>query len=560
MALSSDRQRERLKGLMLVRVVIVTAFLGSTLAVDLTALGDFDDLRNRTLVALIVGTYVLTILYAVAFRQRWSTSSLANAQLSGDLLVTTILVLATGGFDSVFVFFFYLTIINAAVVIGQRGALITAAVTAACMAFFATVVLGWVPQPFGDELRPMTTTALVYQFAINSLAGFLIAFLAGHLADRLGRATEELQARETDIQDLRVLNENILSSLSSGLLTVDDRGTIIFFNRAAEEITGLAKEEVLGNPLDALFPGLAAATDAFADGAEPRHDSLFERPDGTQVYLGFSLSPLRDHQGESGQIIIFQDLTEIRKMEAQVKRSQHLAAIGQLSAAIAHEIRNPLASISGSVEMLRMDANTSDEDRTLMDIVVREVDRLDGLITDFLAYTQPRPLQRKVQPLLPLVQEVLRLFQNTADQKDIHLHPDLSDAPTLTANIDAEALRQVLWNLLQNATQAQADLPPEDRHIRIELQAAPGSPDLLLAVEDNGPGVPLDHHDRIFEPFFTTKHQGTGLGLATTYRLLEAQDARITLTAPHHHNGARFEIHLRRTTRTGPLAKLATEA
>ncbi|TXD42967.1 PAS domain S-box protein [Lujinxingia vulgaris] len=542
-----DRQRDRLKGLLVFRVVLVTLFLGSAVALDVRTFASASEPRNLTLLGLIVGTYVLTIAHALALRQKLKTQTLAWAQILGDLGVTTILALVSGGFDSLFLFFFHFTIINAAIVLGRVGGLVASGITVLSLCYLALISAGALPHPILSEppaLRAWGTVA--YEVVVNSVGGIMIAVLAGHLAERLGEATEALERRDIDLQELRALNEHILSSLSSGLLTVDGRGNVIFMNRAAEEITAWTSEQVLGRALSDLFPNLANAALGPSPGKDPRLESTFVRSDGREVHLGFSVSPLRNAEArEVGRIIIFQDLSDIRKLEEQMKRSERLAAVGQLSAAIAHEIRNPLASISGSVEMLRADDAIDDENQLLMDIVLREVDRLNGLITDFLAYCQPRPLRTERRDLRELLDELLHLYRSQAERDRIHLDVDLTPGPEpIEAMLDAEALRQILWNLLINAGDAVRGLPAEDRRVRVELSASTiGSyPAWLIAVEDSGAGVAPDLRDRIFEPFFTTKDHGTGLGLATNFRLAESHGGRISVESPLHLTGARFEL------------------
>ena len=542
-----DRQRDRLKGLLVFRVVLVTLFLGSAVALDVRTFASASEPRNLTLLGLIVSTYVLTIAHALALRQKLKTQTLAWAQILGDLGVTTILALVSGGFDSLFLFFFHFTIINAAIVLGRVGGLVASGITVLSLCYLALISAGALPHPILSEppaLRAWGTVA--YEVVVNSVGGVMIAVLAGHLAERLGEATEALERRDLDLQELRALNEHILSSLSSGLLTVDGRGNVIFMNRAAEEITAWTSEHVLGRALSDLFPNLADAALGPSPGKDPRLESTFVRSDGRQVHLGFSVSPLRNAEArEVGRIIIFQDLSDIRKLEEQMKRSERLAAVGQLSAAIAHEIRNPLASISGSVEMLRADDAIEDENRLLMDIVLREVDRLNALITDFLAYCQPRSLRTERRDLRELLEELLHLYRSQAERDRIHLDLDLTPGPEpIEAMIDAEALRQILWNLLINAGDAVRGLPAEDRRVRVELSASTISshPAWLIAVEDSGAGVTPDLRDRIFEPFFTTKDHGTGLGLATNFRLAESHGGRISVESPLHLTGARFEL------------------
>ncbi|RAL22780.1 hypothetical protein DL240_07735 [Lujinxingia litoralis] len=549
MLLSRDRQRDRLKGLLVFRVVLVTIFLGSAVALDVRTFASVSEPRNLTLLGLIVGTYLLTIAHALALRRQTRTQRLAWAQIAGDLAVTAILALVSGGFESLFLFFFHLTTINAAIVLGRAGALVASLVTVISLGYLALITAGVLPHPIlPSPFSPQPWSTLAYEVIINSVGGIMIALLAGHLAGRLGEATEELARRHVDLQELRALNEHILASLSSGLLTIAPDGRVIFINRAAEEITAWPASRVLGRSLRELFPGLASAALRSDASQNPRLEGPFTRPDGRVLHLGFSISPLRNSESdEVGKIIIFQDLSEIRKLEAQMKRSERLAAIGQLSAAIAHEIRNPLAAISGSVEMLRTDETIDQENQVLMDIVLREVDRLNALITDFLAYSQPRPLRTETRDLRALIEELLQLYCPQAERDRLSLIRDFDPAhPQMLAPIDAEALRQIVWNLLINAGDAISNLPEGERILRLELSPARlrNAPAWRFAVEDNGPGVAPELRERIFDPFFTTKETGTGLGLATNFRLAEAHEGRIAVEPPAHLKGARFELLL----------------
>lgn len=543
--------RERLEGLLAFRAVIVTVLLGSSLAVDVHALSSLSNPKNLTLLSLIVGTYLLTILYAVGLRYVSNLSALAYLQIAGDTLLTAILVTATGGLDSLFVFLFYLNIINAAVVTGRKAA--AAAATAAAGVFVFLALAAWevIDLPGLEAARTARSLGdILYEVGINSVAAYMVAVLAGYLADRLGEVTGELERQQSNVQELRALNSNILASLNSGLLTVDSGGAVIFFNRAAEVITGRSSEQVYGQRLDDVFPSLAGrlaqektdATQASLNG-ESRLESPYRRPDGEQVYLGFSVSALRNSQNEvAGRIVIFQDLSEVKKLEREKKRSERLAAVGQLAAAIAHEIRNPLASISGSVEMLESISNLDEDDATLMRIIVREVDRLNTLITSFLEYSRPRPLDRSPSDLLELVRELLDLFNNRpAAQRvpvELHVADGLDAAP---AHVDREALRQVMWNLLNNACEAMQSHEGDER---IWISLTRNDDFWLLVVEDNGPGISADVAERIFEPFFTTKETGTGLGLATIHRLVEQHDGKIHVGRAEHLSGARFEVEL----------------
>nr|WP_168210390.1 ATP-binding protein [Persicimonas caeni] len=537
----------------------MTVLLGSSLAVDVTALSSLSNPKNLTLLSLIVGTYLLTILYAVGLRYVSNLRLLAYLQIAGDTLITAILVTATGGLDSLFVFLFYLNIINAAVVTGRKAAAATATATAGAFIFLALAAWEVIELPGMEAMRTARSLGdLIYEVGINSVAAYLVAVLAGYLAQRLGEVTGELERQQSNVQELRALNANILASLNSGLLTVDSGGAVIFFNRAAETITGRSAAEVYGKRLDDVFPSLAGRlaqaggaleSDAqtFASeskiGHESRLESIYVRPNGEQVYLGFSVSLLRDSQDQvAGRIVIFQDLSEVKKLEREKKRSERLAAVGQLAAAIAHEIRNPLASISGSVEMLESISDLDEDDAMLMRIIVREVDRLDKLITSFLDYSRPRTLERTRTDLIELIRDVLGLFRNRPASQMVPAHlaadDDLEEAP---AQVDREALRQVMWNLLNNAREAMEE---NQAGGQIRVSVSRHGNRWVVVVEDDGPGISAELSERIFEPFFTTKETGTGLGLATIHRLIEQHDGKIHVGRAQHLSGARFEVEL----------------
>jgi len=547
--------RERLGVLLAFRVAIVTILLGGAVLSNASALSSLSDPKNLTYLSLIVSTYLLTILYAVGLRLVRNLKLLADIQIAGDLLITAILVITTGGIDSLFTFLFFITIINAAGVAGRQTALLAAATTAGVFVFLALIATDALHLPEIEAVRTQRSTGvLLYEISLHISAAFLVAILAGYLSNRLGEVTGELERQQSNVVELRALNANILESLNSGLLTIDTHDRIIFFNRAAEDITGHKASEVYGDPLAKVFPEVA---ESLGKNPEiPRLESLYHRPGGDEICLGFSVSELRNsHYQNAGRIIIFQDLSDVKKLELENKRAERLAAIGQLAASIAHEIRNPLASISGSVEMLESMADLGEDDAILMRIVVREVDRLNHLITDFLEFSRPRPLSIVDADLLELTGEVVDLFKNqksdTHLQVDLHIPEDLSAAP---ARVDREALRQILWNLLNNAREAMSD--GKAKHIRASITRPDIQPHWRITIEDNGPGIPKTIVERIFEPFFTTKDTGTGLGLATIHRLIKQHDGRIHVTHSEDLGGARFDIELPVTPQTPTTAQI----
>lgn len=550
--------QERIKGVMLLRIILVTVFLSGALFLDIYALTDWSSPKVVTLVGLIVLTYAMTIIYATLLPRLKDLRWLSGVQIGMDLLITSTLVMATGGMrSSVFLFTLFLPIVAAAIMLGRSVAIISASATSAVIVTLVLMTIGYIHSPFSDQDFVIQSTAYVrsalFEGSIHVVTAYLLAWISGQLAKQLGDIKSELAQQQLDLRELRALNENILESLNSGLLSISTNGLIIYFNQAAEQITGLRSREVFGEPLARVFPQIAQLLpdpSRTLTNQERRFESSYEHPDGELIYLGFSISTLRNAQRQpSGQIVIFQDLTRIKELEQQAKRSEHLAAIGQLSAAIAHEIRNPLASISGSVEMLQMMSSGGEDERVLMDIVLREVQRLNNLITQFLEYSRPQKLKAEPLEVVGLFDEILSLFRHRAEDVIITLEvdPQLKD---LKFMLDREALSQIVWNLLNNAAESMTQAGCEAPQLALELSLIEGSllegQRLKFSVEDDGPGVPESLRTRIFEPFFTTKSQGTGLGLATIYRIIEEHGGQCALEPPQRLRGARFVVTLPR--------------
>jgi len=559
--------RGRLQGLMVFRVALVTLFLGGTIALDAETLASLSDPRNLALLVLIVATYVLTIVYALALRRTDDLARLARIQIAVDFALTAVLVGLTGGLESVFLFVFYLNVINAAVIAGRTAALAAAGAVTAILLALGALALYEISTFVVEFSRPAPSEPpLLFEVVVDSGAAVLIALLSGRLSERLGETTVQLERKRTDLRRLRRLTQNILASLDSGVVTVDDSGTIIYSNDAAERIAGLDRASLQDRPVSEIFPEI----DERLDGEErpssktlgdhrrpdPRFEFEYERPDGEQIFIGYSVSVLRDSEGRpAGHVVVYQDLTAVKRLEAEKEQSQRLAAIGELAASIAHEVRNPLASISGSVEMLESVADLEEDARELMEIIVEEVDRLDRLISEFLEYSRPSELSPEPLDLRELVGDVVDLFErrDATRRLDVEFAPD----PTVedwTLEADRESIRQVLWNLLNNAADAvsRGDSPArEGPDIRMSLSdgRAQGKHFYEVAVEDAGPGVPEEAAGRLFEPFFTTREDGSGLGLAISHRLIDKHGGRLQLGEDCALGGAKFVVRLLDETR-----------
>lgn len=514
----SQPERTRLTYVMLFRVGLVTLLLASALVAEIGAsVGEQTSPVVATLFGLIVATYGLTIVFALLVKRVARIERLAAVQVGSDLVLTTLLVHLTGRAESAFAFMYILVVVGAAFIVG-RGALLAAAVA----------VLLYLVDGIGFSSGPMRT--LIRSLAVNAVAIAATGLLATRLATELRRAGEQIASQGLRLRDLAALHQDVIRGLTSGLVTVARDGRILTLNAAAAEIIARSAGETVGRPLVDVMPGLAALQATIGDAALRRGEVVQEvaRADGTREErtLGVSLSPLVDSAGRHvGRIVNFQDLTELRRMEAAMQRAEQLAAVGRLAAGIAHEIRNPLAAISGSIELLSasMSTDAARENKELMGIVIREVERLNALITDLLEFARPRTLETERLDVAATMAEMLRVFEN--DKRLGGAPVELRVEGTVEVDADPAQLRQVVWNLLRNAAEAAPQQP-----IVVELRADDRF--ASLTVRDRGPGILPEHRARMFEPFFSTKKGGTGLGLATVHRIVEEHGGAVEIESP----------------------------
>jgi two-component system sensor histidine kinase PilS (NtrC family) len=481
----------------------------------------------------------LTALYALVLAGFLSTLGFAflagsgRARLLGvieplaDWVLITGLVYCTGGSRSVFGFLYLVWIVYAASRAGSAGAgLAPVAATFGYGGVAVGIAGGWL-QALDPGDVPSVKEALS-ALGTHSLAFALVALLAHRLAQQVKRGRDELH-------ELGEIHRRIFDNVSSGLLAVDVSGRITSFNPEAARITGYSSDEVRGWPLERLFPSIdelprdgedrAGAMDRAAptsEGRLSRSQLAFCNREGARLHLGLSRSILRDANGSpEGSVLIFQDLTRVVEMEDELRRSERLAAVGQLAAGLAHEIRNPLASLSGSIQLLEREFPAlSPDSRRLVRIVNRETARLNRLVSEFLSYARPGPGRHDRVVLSELLDDLSALVAGGPESR-AQLVVDVPEDLAITG--DPDQMRQVLWNLVLNGIEAE----PEDDTVRVRARSLPpeeGRPEAVVSIEvsDRGVGISPDVMKRLFEPFFTTKPTGTGLGLATVHRVVEA--------------------------------------
>ncbi len=527
--------RRLLSWYLAVRLGVVCVFLGSTIVYQLQQGSWVVSPATRYLTYLtllsVLQTFASGFILSRITRQR----HFVNAQISWDLLFVVLVIYLTGGADSLYSFLFILVIIAASLFLPRPQLLVVA--SAASILYGSLLDLqyyGFLPFFAVQSLpKDLQHYDVFYAVFLHVGAFFLTALLSGALAERLRRSEEARERREIDYGELERLNQVILTNINSGLMVVNAAGRIRSFNNAACKITGYRIEEVYNRPIEAIFPEFGSFDPETLEGVD-RGEMQYRRNEQQMLTLGYSASRIVDRNNTSlGLLIAFQDLTEFKALEEQLKRADRLAAVGRLASGLAHEIRNPLASISGSVQLLLEDAQIRDEDRRLMKIVVKEADRLSLLLSDFLNFARPAPLQLERIDVAALLDELVMLLNGSGQFQRVVIKKAYQGP--IRMNVDPQKMHQMLWDLLINAGEA---VSPEGT-IQIEIDGKQGE----IIIEDTGPGIAEADRDKLFEPFYTTKDRGTGLGLANVYTNVEAHRGRIYVE-PGRLGGARFIIEL----------------
>jgi two-component system, NtrC family, sensor histidine kinase PilS len=389
-----------------------------------------------------------------------------------------------------------------------------------------------------------------FMFSLNLLAVFAVALLSSHLAARLRHSETEIERARTklatatrDLADYRLFNDRIIESMRSGLVTTDLGGHIITFNRAAEEITGYKAQDVRDENVARIFGDIEKQIEVGLESIRtrtrlPRFDIGCKTADGREIHLGFSVAPLVDEANSTrGYVLTFQDLTEVMELEREVRRQERLAALGKMAAGLAHEIRNPLASMRGSVQVLASELDLSTDQAQLMQIVLRESDRLNRIVSDFLTYARPPKTERAVVELGGLLAETVALLRNSSELRPDHQIHEAHPPEAVLYYGDPNQIRQICWNLARNAIQAM----PFGGKLSITLDAKRDS-EVSITFSDTGQGMSREQKERLFEPF-NSSSGGTGLGMAIVYQLVSDHNGRIQVESEAG-NGTSISIKL----------------
>jgi two-component system sensor histidine kinase PilS (NtrC family) len=505
------------------------------------------------LYAMFTLGFALVLVLDKRSKLRRLTLVLIAFQFLLEILLESGVMYSSGTAASSFVALYLLTIVSAALTFRLTGTLIVAS-----LASLAYTVVIWLGVESGgnpgltiQDLRVLVlpTDAVLNSAFLHILIFYVVAFISGYLAERLETQDRQLADTHLALRKARLETDHILRHLHSGLLTIDAAANIIYFNRAAERILGYREEDVKGMCCSHAFaermPELAthllkclhSRTD------QPRLEVDVRNCSGLTIPLGLSASVLtEDGQAVRGVVAIFSDLTQAKSLEAKARAADRLAAIGELSASIAHEIRNPLTAIAGSVEVLHRELDLSDANDQLMKLVMKESSRLNRILSEFLAYARiDRPAYNKVE-LCRTIAEVIEMLHHHGSYHDLIDVRFEADESVVYVVGDEGLLKQLLYNLAVNACEA-IDTNAGSISFRVCLDVTTNV--ARLEVTDTGPGIPSEHLRRVYQPFFSTKKSGTGLGLAIVHRICQALKLGIAIDSPDR-GGTRFVIEVAR--------------
>jgi two-component system sensor histidine kinase PilS (NtrC family) len=549
----SELATQRIKLFIGTRLGVATLLLGGTLLLTLDSRGGTDSFTPRYLMLLIAAMYASSIVFSLWLLRQKERSHAAMALVAFDLLLTSNLVYITGGAGSAFTFLYGVAVLMAAMVIGPLAARLTGG-SAVVLFVGLTAALSWGLVPAPPDQPPdayhMPVVELIYAALLNVLGLLLVTLLAAGLAERLISQGGQLKRAEASAATLVRLNTDIVASLTSGLLTTDLTGQIQTINPAGADMLHVAAGRLVGEPVADYLPVDIAQVQL--PSASTRIEGQATRPDGSQFPVGFSLNALTDGQGQlRGGLVAFQDLSEIVRLREAATRAERLAVLGRLSAGLAHEIRNPLSSISGSVELVRSSKLLEEDDRRLLGIVLREVERLDDLVSTMLLVGKPREPLRRRHDLRQLVEEVVAMARRgPACDSGVYITTELPEEPVY-AWVDGDQIRQVLWNLVKNALQASPQAST------VCLRARAGEDAAVFEVIDEGRGIDERQRERIYDMFHSERTHGAGIGLALVRQIIDAHGGSIDIISEQR-RGATFVVtvpaHLPVSQRAQPPA------
>jgi len=526
----------RLKWSLFFRLVIVSIIFVTILGFQLRESRAFF-VPNLIAFYIAVGlSYFITLISLLIINKIRRLVLMSWLQVAWEVLFASILIYLTGIWDSQFWFIYVLAIIISSILLFRIGAFFSA--TASSL-FYGIMIFGvkfgWIPAFFPTGTEPGMID-LVRNFFLNFVGFYASALVASYITEQLRQTGDELSEALLGIDRLEALNEAIVHSINAGLITLDQKGRIVFLNRAAAEIFGQNSGQLTGKTLEQLFP--KELHEKLTANKSGRVKLNFINPQGKELILECFWQKLQNPESlPAGELLAIQDITDLEKMEERLRVADRMAAVGKLAAGIAHEVRNPLGAISGSIQLLKKESDPQSPDAHLMDIVLNETDRLNKLITDFLLYARPAPRDLQEIALDQLYKNLKEILSTKTSNVELVLDMETG----MIIHSDPRLLEQIFWNLANNALEAMAQ--GGKLVIKGAMKTKDSRPGLWMSFADTGTGIAAENLGKIFDPFFTTKESGTGLGLSTIWRIVEEMNGEILVeSAPG--SGSNFEIWL----------------
>ncbi|MEP7149489.1 MAG: ATP-binding protein [Acidobacteriota bacterium] len=506
--------------LIVIFLLLVTSWIWYSGSVQVT----LDNFPEGPFLVFVVSVG-LTAVYFLLSRISRSLEVQVRAQFLIDALLITWLVWKTGDLTSPYITLYIVLIGVSSAFLRPQATLRMAAI---CIAFFLMLAILTSLSVLEPSGAAQATPKIIQIVSFHTVAFLVVGLLASKLSERLSSGEQLKEATKT-LANLQELHERIIESIRSGLITTDLDGNIYTFNAAAAEITGYKAEAMQGRSIFSLFGNIKQPIELSLDSREteqpPRFETNLVTPEGFAVRIGYNIAPLfSENKERSGLIVTFQDLTDIRSMEESIRRKDRLAAVGRVGAGLAHEIRNPLGAMRGAIQVLESNTPPESVQADLMKIILRESDRLNSIITNFLSYAKPKVGSFSEIDACEAIRDTVKLLRHSPEVKEMHRIKETLPQKPIFVSADSTQLKQVFWNLARNSIHAM----PEGGEILITLETIPDNR-VRIVFEDSGTGMSKEQVERLFEPFSNSTSGGTGLGLSIVYQIIRDHDGAINV-------------------------------